>query len=282
MPKNGRIPTGAKCADLPTTKTVDDDVVELAAWFWTEGSYTWSYQRGETGMRSMTQRPIGIRLSQSPKANPEKYDRIVRLLTRMFGAPGAFRDGAHWNVRINGQTGTGLFSVDRVGAWLLENLVTPPKKLLRPDFVSRLTQDQLELLIDVSWMADGHIFNGTHVLTQADEGRLKSFEMACVLAGHPIRTRPTTGGWGTTLLRTPWSHAFGSALRTDRDHARVERRIEPEVWCPQTGNSTWLARRDGSVYFTGNSQQPYPFFSRAIEGSLDEFLTVMQRAVNGG
>lgn len=30
------------------------------------------------------------------------------------------------------------------------------------------------------------------------------------------------------------------------------------------------------------SQQPYPFFSRAIEGSVDEFLTVMQRAVNGG
>lgn len=30
------------------------------------------------------------------------------------------------------------------------------------------------------------------------------------------------------------------------------------------------------------NQGPFPFFSRAIEGSVDEFLTVMQRAVNGG
>jgi hypothetical protein len=30
------------------------------------------------------------------------------------------------------------------------------------------------------------------------------------------------------------------------------------------------------------SQQPYPFFGRAIEGSVDEFLTVMRNAVNGG
>jgi hypothetical protein len=29
------------------------------------------------------------------------------------------------------------------------------------------------------------------------------------------------------------------------------------------------------------SQPPYPFFSRAVEGSVDEFISVMQRAVNG-
>ena len=30
------------------------------------------------------------------------------------------------------------------------------------------------------------------------------------------------------------------------------------------------------------NQPPYPFFSRAVEGSVDEFRSVMQRAVNGG
>lgn len=29
------------------------------------------------------------------------------------------------------------------------------------------------------------------------------------------------------------------------------------------------------------SQPPYPFFSRAVEGSVEEFRSVMQRAVNG-
>ncbi|MBN6056604.1 peptidoglycan-binding domain-containing protein [Nonomuraea sp. RK-328] len=26
-----------------------------------------------------------------------------------------------------------------------------------------------------------------------------------------------------------------------------------EIWCPRTDNHTWLARRDGTVYFTGNT-----------------------------
>jgi hypothetical protein len=30
------------------------------------------------------------------------------------------------------------------------------------------------------------------------------------------------------------------------------------------------------------NQQPYPFFSRAVEGSVSEFIEVMQSAVNGG
>jgi len=29
------------------------------------------------------------------------------------------------------------------------------------------------------------------------------------------------------------------------------------VWCPTTKNHTWLARRDGKVYFTGNTQYDY-------------------------
>lgn len=30
------------------------------------------------------------------------------------------------------------------------------------------------------------------------------------------------------------------------------------------------------------NQQPYPYFSRAVEGSVSEFIEVMQRAVNNG
>ena len=26
------------------------------------------------------------------------------------------------------------------------------------------------------------------------------------------------------------------------------------VWCPQTLNGTWLAKRNGKIYFTGNSK----------------------------
>ncbi|MBX6381909.1 MAG: peptidoglycan-binding protein [Microbispora sp.] len=43
--------------------------------------------------------------------------------------------------------------------------------------------------------------------------------------------------------------------------ARFTMRREPyrgEIWCPRTGNQSWLARRDGTVYFTGNTMVACP------------------------
>lgn len=260
MPANARIPLAAKNADLPHVVTIDDDVVELIGWFWTEGSYGWAKHHSDTA------RPISLRISQSLTRNPTETDRIMRLLARLLGPPGPVAEGAHWHYRDR-PNGVRVFTLDRVACWLIERHVEMPHKALRPEFLLQLTQEQLDLLIEVSMLADGHD-GGTRRLGQANAARIEGWEMACILAGHPIATRAREREWATTLLASAHSHAFGSALRKDRDHARVERRIEP-AWCPTTANGTWLAKRNGTVYFTGNSQPPYPSLGPAVMRSED-------------
>lgn len=274
MAANTRVPLVQKCADLPMVKTFDDDVVELSAWFWTEGSYA----RRRSGAR-----PTSLRLSQSVRVNPANVERIERLLARLLGSPAPFADGGHWHATTR-PNGVRVFTVDRVGCWLLERLVRVPDKVLQPKFLTALTQDQLDLLIDVSILADGHIdAAGVTRLSQANEDRIRAWEMACILAGRPVVTRQTRDGWVTTLLRSSNSHAFNSALRRDRDHARIEPVVHDGVmWCPTTPTGTWLARRDGTVYFTGNSQPPYRHFGLGLAEVEEPFQrAVADEAVRG-
>ena len=266
-----RVPRSAQCADLPTVATVHDDVTELAAWFWTEGHYNWSRQRCPDEGRRSTQRPISIGICQSEQANPKYCARIRELLGRLFGPAGGFADGAHWHERTNRVSGSTNFVVDRVGAWLLEQSVIPPHKALRPEWLRLLTQAQLDLLIDVSIMADGHIGkDGVTQLGQANIERIRSFEMACVLAGRPIGTheKPTSHerAWVSTLYARPHASPVAQAndVRTPSATVRTTD-SDDDVWCPETPNGTWLARRRGSIYFTGNSQPPFPYLGPGLD-----------------
>lgn len=287
MPANARIPLAAKCADLPTTPTHDDAVVELAAWFWTEGSYNWSRRRAMPGDREPTTRPISLNVAQSPIANPGHCDRIRKVLMTLFGEPGPFADGAHWHEHINRTSGSICFRIDRVGCWLLERLIDSPNKVPNAAFLRSLTAAQLELFIEVSILADGHARRDGHTrLSQANEDRIRAFEMACVLAGRPVVTRHRryrgSEEWATTILRSSYSSAFGEALRQDRDTTTVEQVThQGTIWCPVTANQTWLARRGGTIYFTGNSQGPLPHFRPALKAIERPFLDAIARIAEG-
>lgn len=286
LASNAAIPLTQKRGDEPHFQTVDDDIVELAAWFWTEGSYGWSRQVID-GERRPTDRPICLSISQSPGVNPANCERIEALLTRIFGAPGPFTTGAHWRIHFNKHSGSNTYKLDRVACWLLEDIAARPSKALNPRWLCSLTVAQLELLIDVSMLADGHETpEGHRRLSQANEDRTRSFEMACALAGQPTvtRTRRTKNPnhadeWHTTLLRSARSHAIASALRTDRSNGVMEPTvIDGPVWCPTTGTGTWLARRDGTVYVTGNSQAPRPHFGPALERTAAEYEEALAAA----
>ena len=267
---SARVPLPQKCATLPQHATLDDDIVELIGWFWTEGSYDWSRRADEAATRQPTDRAIGASIAQSERVYPANVDRIRRLLTRVLGAPGPFTTGAHWREAPNRQTGVIAFKMDRVACWLMERHIDQRNKALRPSFLMLLTQAQLDLLIEVSLLADGSVdCNGVTKLGQANEARIRSWEMANVLAGRAVVTRYMQRRgfktWTTTTLRTAHSHAFGSARRPDRDHAQLTRTTVDFVWCPETSNGTWLARRNGTIYFTGNSQPPFPHFGPALD-----------------
>jgi hypothetical protein len=233
-----RIPIAARCASLPREATYTDAFVELVAWFWTEGSVV---------------RPRNASITQG-KVNPEYLDRIRRCLRAVFGEPtprfprmGRKTDGIpRWREIDNGHKIDFYLSVDAAATLL----AIAPRRVVAPSFLAALTQQQLDLFIETSMAADNA---GEWTIAQRDRAMAESFQIACTLAGRATTLRPSRAGmWVVTIRRQRYLHPR-AAVRAGGRFTITCRLYDGEVWCPRTANGTWLARRRGTVYFTGNS-----------------------------
>lgn len=165
------------------------------------------------------------------------------------------------------------FRLNSLASTLL--LEVAPNKVVSRDFLKSLTQEQLELFIEVSEMADGR---GTS-LGQKDYKRSESFEFACILAGKRAHT------WSRLdKTRDYLEHIVGFSNtktytlgRAQKQSKRV--RYTGKVWCPTTKNSTWFARRNGCSFYTGNSnsaQLPVIFNGTVVEAPVsDDTVTLI-------
>ena len=78
-----------------------------------------------------------------------------------------------------------------------------------------------------------------------------------IIAGLPSSPGGDGIGWYTTRTLPPDAQiCISESERTDKV---ADLSVTPEtadlVWCVQTPNQTWFARRDGTSYFTGNTIQ---------------------------
>lgn len=240
-----RIIKAAPSADTPTEQKWSDDFVELVAWIYTEGTIR------EGG---------AVRLCQSHQVNADMCDRIESALRRLFGEPS--ESLAHEN-RVD-KPRWRAWSEDRNRRWALNKaasdllLVACPDKVPAFWWLRDLTLAQLELFIRVSQMADG---DGTRDevrtprMGQKDSRRADAYQFALLLAGYAssIHQRRTNGESVVSMHAGTRSCPIAAA-RQPQTRAKVEV-VDHDgiVWCPKTSNMTWLARRNGSVYFTGNT-----------------------------
>ncbi len=271
------IPRVVPCAELPTMPKYEDDFVELVAWYWTEGNVV--FDRG---------RPTSS-FSQSRRVYPENCDRIEWALCRLIGPPGPQHAGHHWNESVDVDNFMTYRLSPEVTQVLLD-VVHGPDKLVTPEFIRSMTKSQLDLFIHVSILADGtdRLVRGSDgsvapsiVISQSVAERVRRFEMACALADRPTNTSYSAkhGQTSCALLATrraapngsiTWGRAHGGVATVHHDGA---------VWCPKTANGTWLARRRGTVYYTGNSEGAFhafdglrmALFGHAVQ-PLEDFL----------
>lgn len=225
-----RIPIAAMNADLPTEAKWSDALVELVAWYWTEGH----------------RRESRAQLSQSETRNGENVERIRACLTSLFGPA-----TQGWRVI--------KFDLSSHAALLLDEHA--PGKVPTHSFLRSLTSAQLELFIHVSMLADNC---GPDRLGQKDEARTEAFAFACVLSGRGVsyqhRTRVESragfrpGPYDTHIVRLRKRRLANPVENSQRGNSTF-RTVTHDgmVWCPTTANGTWFARRKGSAYFTGNS-----------------------------
>jgi hypothetical protein len=238
------IPLSSPCADLPSQAKWDDAFVELVAWAWTEGSWIANINRYS-----------GI--TQSHKVNAPYVDRIRRALTA-FAGPASPRDGRirfmtrpAWTEGKTRDDITGFGLNAALGRALAE---IAPNHRPSPSFISELTEAQLRLFVETSIDADGCRSGEAVSLAQRVSDRLDAFEMACALLGIATN-KISLFAKGTMYSVKLKKRGFASPLRADST-VRVESVLYPgRVWCPTTDTGTWLARRRGTVYFTGNSDR---------------------------
>jgi phage portal protein BeeE len=234
LPADARICAAAP-VEAPEPKW-SDATVELVAWLWTEGHID----------------PYGgVQLTQSQRVNPGNVARIRAALTEIFG-PAAeklhVRSRPSWREDYHDDRGIVQFRLNALaGAVLTQHA---PGKVVSTEFLASLTRAQLELFYQVSIDADGwRRLNGrASSLAQKDRARLDAFQIACALTGRSgvVRQLPTSGQWYMAVQVTSWRKPAGHPEYKSRETV-------PLVWCPTTPSGTWFARRNGTTYFTGNT-----------------------------
>jgi hypothetical protein len=229
-----RVPLAAGWAETPIEAVYDDAFVELVAWFWTEGTVERATAYGH--------------ICQSRIVNPGYCEQIAAAFTKCYGPPVEFfeRRGrvseAAWRIRREERNSRFVFSAT-IGR---ELLACAPDKVPSLDFLVALTAEQRELFIRTSFAADGQ---SDRVIAQSDARRTEGFALALILDGRSVRFGDDQNG---RVVRS----RKALTARPRRVEITNERRV-CRVWCPTVAeNETWLARRRGRVYFTGNSGTP--------------------------
>lgn len=249
------IQVAAPCKDVPQVAKYEDSLVELVAWTWTEGTFCAD--------------DTTIRIFQSWTKNPDNCLSIKLALISLFGEEAAgkfvkFSNVPAWRATIRKTTGMLTFYLNRPASVILSSHMTLPQKVVHSDFISSLTQAQLKLFIDCSVRADGHI-GKTVTIGQRVKARTDVFEMACALVGLATnssqvvdrRERKFKQGSisyvASVMKRNFFEPKLLAAHKSVKNHFRMEIvSYEGLVWCPTTPNGTWLAKRRGTVYYTGN------------------------------
>ena len=237
---NDYVPTALPVSNLPETQKYSDALVELVAWYWTEGS-RWSKDVGNH--RGSL---LGGEITQNFGHQSAK---IRRALTALYGEA----DKAGMRLRIpkwyyafdDRKDFGGSFKLNGPALAPILECVIGYDKIVSTNFIAALTRSQLDLFINTSIEADGSKTGASYIISQAKWQRLEPLQMACQLAGVQTVLRKQDNGYGSLTL-------FERYKQFNPKRIARQERWTGKVWCPTTNNGTWLARRNGTVYFTGN------------------------------
>lgn len=231
----------APVIDLPMETKYSDAFVELVAWIYTEG---------HVGART------GNVCTLYQKDNSKNQARIRAALTGVFGPAvekfGYSRGTVGWKETLN--RGLRQYDISSAAWELIRDVFI--EKVPSYDFLNKLTQAQLELFVQVSLLADNC---GEGKLAQKNHAATEAFAYAAILSGRGVSIREhITPGRDydmllCRLLKLPYHRPVYASKRENARFRIFNKKYTGTIWCPQTENASWLARRRGSVYYTGNT-----------------------------
>lgn len=234
-----RIP---KCADNDFAEgEYEDWFLQLVGYFLTDGSI------GETSNN--------IKVYQSSTVNPDKCEIIENTFKESGKQYSKYvtKDGyIAWNLGFD----TGRKIRDMF-----------PDRELTYDFMFSLSQRQANVLIEAMLLGDGEVSPKETKICCRNKKVADAFQALCQVAG--ISTSLTeVDAIGRKAYSTKISNKCGyietkklyyivRLLRRKYTHVYPKHQTQTTtnlVWCPTTKNETWIARRNGRTYITGNSR----------------------------
>ena len=219
-------------------KQLSDNFIELAAWVMTEG----------------TMRNSGAYiLCQSTTHNPHHVASIDALV-------GEFDDC----FRKNNQHEMAQWHIRGTAQFLLNRLLPGKMKLPTTEFIRTMNNPQRRLFIYTTMCGDGDcahkLQSGLYFERNKDllyalptarvrlqhKAQVDALQMMATLCGLKSSVLPCKDGmWSFTLSK--------EHKNADVQWMHKEQYNENFAWCPQTETGTWIMRRNGQIYVTGNS-----------------------------
>jgi len=234
------IPLSGKTA---STKKIDDNLIKLAAWIVAEGSF----DRGN------------IRIFKSTKY-PEKIKEIRTILTNLGYSFSEYvrkkEDISKHPSYINGHLvkhnyDIVSFVIHKESSNEIKKLLVREKKI--PNFIKDLSSEQIKLFIDTYLNLDGDKKSRIYV----SEYNKDQLQALCALCNYGCTARKKGTCWVVRITR-PVAHITQVK----------EVNYKGKVWCPTTKNGTFVARRNGKIFITGNS----PFANLTIDFTVPDYL----------
>ena len=233
--------------ETSSKKEIDDNLVKLFAWLVAEGSFS-------DGARNR------VYVFQSKKH--DKNCREIRRILKNLGygwdemeKTGGFSNGIIIRFRLN------QASSKKVRKYLNEKKV--------PSLIKKLSARQIKLFLKTYVKGDGHKEEKgrTRIYTKDKDVR-DSIQELCVLSGYGTTVYQRKNGvYSINLIRNKVVNITNIK----------KKKYNGKVWCPTTKNGTFIARRNGKVFITGNT----PFINFTFDWTVPEDMKEEKVLIGG-
>ena len=211
--------------------TYSSAFVELVGWYVTEG-----HQGGKKTPYLRIRQNVG-----------ENADRIELVLKEVGARYTRYERNASALFNVSGEIAV---AVDAVA----------PGRVMATDFILALTAEQREMLMQTMVDADGSRQQRTSslIFTQKSQAAAEAFLLVATLAGRRCSIKRVEYDFGyeakSAETQVRWRVIVGTRSHmTIQRNTRTSEHYQGLVWCPRTDYGTFVARREGRVFTTGNT-----------------------------
>lgn len=255
-------------------KILSDDMVFILGIILTDGHIRYYQDKSKPRYG----KPWYVIITQSKEKNISIIQNVVD------------RIGYNYNYKVSGKKHVWGFNKDF--ADYLHNII--PNKGLNMGLLNMLTKKQIKLLLDGMVLGDG-CKKGTRIITSSIE-QANLIQILIVMAGYysnilvndnrgvhfsnKVKSGKIVTKNVSYLVTIGKNKHFHHMSTRGTNHIKKISNQNKLIWCPTVNNGTWVCRRNGKTYITGNSTN-MPCQSAASDMALFASVIVYGKVKKG-